>query len=86
MKIAVRDPILRVMIGPYLSLRVCKICSMSEREFWSQRRLPRIGKEVGPGGRWGLVGMRKERRGLSRADMQMVMTRINQASMVGLWK
>lgn len=47
--------------------------------------LPRIGKEVGPGGRWGLVGLRNERRGLSRADTQMVMTRINQGSMVGLW-
>lgn len=79
---AVRDPILRVTMGPYLSLRLCKICSMSESECLSHRMLPRIGREVGPGGRWGLVGLRNERRGLSRADTQMVMTRINQASMV----
>lgn len=77
-----RDPIVRVMIGPYLSLRLCKICSISESDSLSHRMLPRIGREVGPGGRWGLLGLRNERRGLRRADMQMVMTRINQASMV----
>lgn len=76
MKMAVRDPILRVMIGPYLSLSFCKSCSTSSIDFVSHSMFPMMESEVGPGGRWGLVGLSRERRGLMRAEMQMVRVRM----------
>lgn len=54
---------------------------MSESEFLSHRMLPRIGREAGPGGKWGLLGWRNERRGLKRRMREMVRVRISQASM-----
>ena len=78
----VREPNLRVMTGPYLCPSLARIGPTSETECLSQRRLPRIGIETGPGGRLGRQVVTRRRRGLSSRARETVKAKINQASMV----
>lgn len=45
-----REPILRVIIGPYLSLKLCRIGSSWKNDLLSHMKLPMIGTVIGPGG------------------------------------
>ncbi|XAR51543.1 hypothetical protein NMG60_11006197 [Bertholletia excelsa] len=83
MKIAGRDPIWRVTMGPYLARRFRRIGSISKNDFRSQRKLPMMGKVKGPGGRFLLDDaeeMIRLRRALMRAPMQREKTMMNQVS------
>lgn len=72
-----REPILRVIMGPYLSLKSCKMGSSSKNDFRSHIKLPIIGTVMGPGGSFLEDENRKD---LSMADMQSVRMITNQVS------
>ncbi|KAJ9678330.1 hypothetical protein PVL29_020484 [Vitis rotundifolia] len=69
MKMAGREPIRRVRIGPYLACKFRRMGSRSAKDVPSQRRLPMRGKEAGPGGRLSF-GKKKSWRDLRRAAIQ----------------
>ncbi|KAL8268765.1 hypothetical protein R6Q59_002563 [Mikania micrantha] len=79
-KIERREPMERVMSGPYLDLRDLRTGSRSGRELVSKSRVE--ARRDGPGGRvlvfrW----LRLRRSGLIRAAMQTETTMMNQVSM-----
>ena len=50
MKMVGREPIRRVMMGPYLACRSGRTDSSSENDFRSHRKFPMNGTVMGPGG------------------------------------
>ncbi|KAI3764080.1 hypothetical protein L2E82_14080 [Cichorium intybus] len=74
-----REPMERVMSGPYLDLRFLRMGSNSEREFVSSRKLEE--RSDGPGGSL-LPSFRWKRRDLIRAATQRETMMTNQVSMV----
>ena len=69
MKMAGREPIRRVRIGPYLACKFRRVGSRSAKDVPSQRRLPMRGKAAGPGGRLSF-GKKKSWRDLRREAIQ----------------
>ncbi|KAJ9678346.1 hypothetical protein PVL29_020500 [Vitis rotundifolia] len=69
MKMAGREPIRRVRIGPYLACKFRRMGSRSAKDVPSQWRFPMRGKAAGPGGRLSF-GKKKSWRDLRREAMQ----------------
>ena len=68
-----QEPIGRVMMGPYLAVRVRRIGSISEMGLRSHSKLPTKGIAFGPGGRLSF-GKMKSLRDFSKAAIQREMT------------
>ena len=69
MKMAGRERIRTVKIGPYLACKFRRMGSSSEKDVPSQRRFPMRGKAAGPGGRL-IFGKKKSWRDLRREAIQ----------------
>lgn len=67
MKMAGREPILRVTIGPYLACRFRRIGSSSKKVLRSHFKFPMRGTPVGPGGSFSF-GKRKSERDLRESS------------------
>ncbi|KAI3764079.1 hypothetical protein L2E82_14079 [Cichorium intybus] len=74
-----REPMERVMSGPYLDLRFLRIVSNSKRDLVSSRRLEEM--KEGPGGSF-LPSLRWNSRDRIRAATQIETTTTNQISIV----
>lgn len=81
-KIEGREPMERVMSGPYLDLNFLRMGSNSERELVSSMKLEEMSE--GPGGSSFLpsASLRRKRRDLIRAARQSETTMMNHVSMV----
>lgn len=76
-----REPILSVIMGPYLSLKSWRIGSSWKNDLRSQIKLPMIGTVVGPGGSFLMFeDLKIEKIALMRADMQSETMMMNHVS------
>ena len=75
-KIAGREPMRRVTMGPYLAWRLRRMGSSSEKGLSNYRRLPRIGMVNGPGGSFLL----ELRRNLRMVETQREIRMMSQVS------